>query len=50
VQFQICENGASALYVTLNPETVDAGKLQELIAAVCEENDILFQNPKGYEG
>ncbi|WP_369281986.1 hypothetical protein [Oscillibacter sp. GMB15532] len=50
VWFQICENGASALYVTLNPETVDAGELQELIAAVCEENNILFQNPKGYEG
>ncbi|WP_312634640.1 hypothetical protein [Oscillibacter sp.] len=50
VWFQICENGASALYVTLNPETVDVGELQELIAAVCEENNILFQNPKEYEG
>ncbi|WP_312282023.1 hypothetical protein [Oscillibacter sp.] len=50
VRFQVSECGPCALYVTLNPETVDAGKLQELIAAVCEENNILFQNPKGYEG
>ncbi|WP_369281985.1 hypothetical protein [Oscillibacter sp. GMB15532] len=50
VWFSLSEWGPCALYVTLNPETVDVGELQELIAEVCEENDILFQNPKGYEG
>ncbi len=50
VWFDLSEWGPCALYITLNPETVDAGKLQELIAAVCEENNILFQNPKGHEG
>ncbi|WP_312941473.1 hypothetical protein [Oscillibacter sp.] len=50
VWFDLSEWGPCALYVTLNPETVDVGKLQELIAAICTENNILFQNPKGYEG
>lgn len=50
VWFDLSEWGPCALYITLNPETVDAGELQDMIAAVCVENDILFQNPKGYEG
>lgn len=50
VWFDLSEWGPCALYITLNPETVGVGELQELIAAVCKENDILFQNPKGYEG
>ena len=50
VWFEVSEWGPCALYITLNPETVGVGELQELIAAVCEENNVLFQNPKGYEG
>lgn len=45
VWFDLSEWGSCALYITLNPETVDADALQELVAAVCKDDDILFQNP-----
>lgn len=45
VWFNLSGWGPCALHVTLNPETVDADALQEIVAAVCKENHILFQNP-----
>lgn len=44
VWFNLSEYGPCALYMTLNPKTVDVGGLQGLIAAICAENGILFQN------
>lgn len=45
VWFDLNEWGPCALYLTLNPETVDVAALQEIVAAVCKEHNILFQNP-----
>ena len=48
VWFDLSEWGPCALYVTLNPKTVDVTALQEIVAAVCKEHNILFQNPPGF--
>ena len=45
VWFNLSECGPCALYITLNPETVDVAALREIVAAVCREHNILLQNP-----
>lgn len=46
VAFGVSNCGSIALYVTLNPETVDLGELQTIIESVCAAHGILFQNPR----
>lgn len=41
----LSEYGPCALYITLNPETVDADTIQKIIESTCREHQILFQNP-----
>lgn len=45
VWFSLSEWGPCALYITLNPETVDADTIQRIIESICKEHQILFQNP-----
>jgi|GEM_PF-1353299 len=45
VWFSLSEWGPCALYITLNPETVDANTIQRIIESTCKEHQILFQNP-----
>lgn len=47
VAFGVSDCGPIALYVTLNPETVDLGELQTIIESVCAAHGIWFQNPPG---
>ena len=45
LKFDFAQYGPCALYITLNPKTTDVAALQEIVAAVCKEHNILFQNP-----
>lgn len=45
VRFDFSDCGPCALYITLNPKTVDANTIQRIIESICKEHQILFQNP-----
>ncbi|MEG1525877.1 MAG: hypothetical protein RR475_12825, partial [Clostridia bacterium] len=45
LKFDLAQYGPCALHITLNPATVDVAALEKIVAAVCEENNILLQNP-----